>query len=467
MSTDPKTTDADPADGGDLVADALGTDHPSVEPLGKKSFAPWHKTRKHFIRITQWCHHTRRLLRHLALNDRPLRYLGLPGDEMLDLRVLAGVCANQSVRMSVVGFNLLGQDRRMESDLSEAEVKKLGGIDAAAFRIINDPFERIAAVDSVARKVVEDRGPFDVINIDLCDSAFDEGPLTRGSTLDALRELIEIQTAQSGTPFLMFVSSRIGDGAAVDASTQELLFKLVDENLAAPAFEAEFKTRFGIRAWTGPAAGAVPPEALPKFYGLAVGKWLLNLVHQRQWRVQLVAFMAYHVHSSDEVDMLSFGFRFERDLPPILDGSGLTEDRARAQPRPTQISESESARGLVAQSLAMVDVDAYLATNQDIFEKFDAKNRDFLAQARFDRDEYDRWSAETREGDGSLAAFMKKFRGRADALVAAAPGAAAAATSLVGAIVTEALEEVGAVPNGTADVPTTDVDQVEVEKVTT
>lgn len=44
-------------------------------------FKPWHKPRKHFIRVNQWCALIRQLIEDLSMVEGDtLRYLGMPGE---------------------------------------------------------------------------------------------------------------------------------------------------------------------------------------------------------------------------------------------------------------------------------------------------------------------------------------------------------------------------------------------------
>ena len=55
-------------------------------PEEKKEFLPWHRPRKQFVRHYQWCKEIRRMISHTPPADGVLKYLGLPGVDLLDLR---------------------------------------------------------------------------------------------------------------------------------------------------------------------------------------------------------------------------------------------------------------------------------------------------------------------------------------------------------------------------------------------
>src|SRR4051812_13411813 len=79
--------------------------HAVPEPIPLKAFQPWHLPRKQWVRHFQWRECTKRLIDGLQLDDRPLRYLGLPGTELLDLEVLANFCVEKNLRFRYLGLN--------------------------------------------------------------------------------------------------------------------------------------------------------------------------------------------------------------------------------------------------------------------------------------------------------------------------------------------------------------------------
>lgn len=117
--------------GADLVEEALDLQkEPEALAVPEKGFKPWHKPRKHFVRLRQWSDEVKALITDLsrmragALPER-LRYLTLPGDELLDIRVLHDACAEKKVRLRYLGFNTPeGGVRRLESELSQAKVQR-------------------------------------------------------------------------------------------------------------------------------------------------------------------------------------------------------------------------------------------------------------------------------------------------------------------------------------------------------
>ncbi len=71
----------------DLISDVV-PNNLQHEQFPQKEFKPWHRPRKQWIRVKQWKQETLRLVDAITLTDRPLTYLSLPGDDLLDVRVI-------------------------------------------------------------------------------------------------------------------------------------------------------------------------------------------------------------------------------------------------------------------------------------------------------------------------------------------------------------------------------------------
>src|SRR4051794_33064978 len=94
-----------PDEGEELVAEIFGQlDVAPTEPT-RKQFMPWHRPRKQFVRREQWWELVRRLYEGRP-DGAPLRYLGLPGVDLIDLRYLHDrVCNPVGRPLRFLGFN--------------------------------------------------------------------------------------------------------------------------------------------------------------------------------------------------------------------------------------------------------------------------------------------------------------------------------------------------------------------------
>src|SRR5258706_14178098 len=78
----------------------------TLETKARTDFKAWHKPRKHYVRLKQWCEETRKYIKRSdhSFSDE-LRYLGMPGEDLLDIRVLKGVCEKAKINLRYLGFD--------------------------------------------------------------------------------------------------------------------------------------------------------------------------------------------------------------------------------------------------------------------------------------------------------------------------------------------------------------------------
>ncbi len=138
---------------------------------GKKEFQPWHKPRKQYIRTFQWDKEARELIDEIEFRDsRPLSYMGLPGEDMFDIRALSKICLEKDLEIKYLGFNSASDNgRATEQTISENEMIHIPNVHKASKTII-DYIQRVANKDSQAYNTMASMGPFDLINLDLCSS---------------------------------------------------------------------------------------------------------------------------------------------------------------------------------------------------------------------------------------------------------------------------------------------------------
>jgi len=113
---------------------------------------------------------------------KEFRYLGLPGVDLLDLRFFhSRICQPRALEMSFLGFNSEAADgtrAQIELNISLDEVRKLSDVNSRSI-VVRDDFFAVANDTSVAYKRAINGGPYDVINIDLCDGLGGPGSSVR------------------------------------------------------------------------------------------------------------------------------------------------------------------------------------------------------------------------------------------------------------------------------------------------
>lgn len=352
-----------------------------------KEFMPWHKPRKQFVRRKQWS----TLLRHLYRErrpDEPLRYLGLPGTDLIDLRYLyEELCRPEGRPLRFLGFNTAaqpGSSAHIELSISLDEVLRLPNVDPQS-NVMPDDFRRIGDKSSVAWSRARSLGPYDVINIDLCDGLASDPPYSNRPLYDAMALLLALQT-RNPTPWLLLVTTRIGRGE-FDTEAEERLIALFRKNLGdCEGFHEECQQILESDVTSFDTETCSDVDFLNLMI-VAIAKWLAALV--QAYAPSFVELASTHGYKIDPAapceDLVSIALRFE----PLIEASA---DALSPTP-PTSTIECDNAKRILKRSAQRLNVDAILAEAPDLNEELIDETARFLVQARFDETDYRQWLA--------------------------------------------------------------------------
>jgi hypothetical protein len=356
---------------------------------------PWHKPRKQWMRYHQWNKEIESLLARLNLDDRAFRYLSLPGDDLLDFRVVAELCKTKGIRtVRLVGFNALTDSRKSPQRLAFAQ-HEVYSLDIVAENsdVHPDDFNAISDTESVAYKFAKEKGPYDVINLDLCDSF--SGTDQKTSYYRAALNLFNLQAKNRAEPWVFLLTTR-GDRRKVNTADFQMFWSLITANSRkSPTFRDGLETFYtDVPADTvvDPVTHAerLPPPRFEKLFGLCIGKWLLSLIaNSGRWTVRLCDSYWYRTQSSPHPNMLSLSFLFEPFQVDLTDSTGLAgTDR----PAPQPYNEAAQAIGLLEMTNRLVDLDIYLRDDRDAFEESIAKSEVLLGKAGYPITGYRDWA---------------------------------------------------------------------------
>jgi len=391
----PAETDAD-----DFLEDIYGPKKPTFTDAETRKFKPWHKPRKHYIRVKQWCALVQRLIKKLGLKKgETLRYLGMPGEDFLDIRVLHGTCANANVSMRYLGFDSTADfGGEYELNLSRHEVYNLQFIDPMSV-VVKDRVEHVALEKSAARVQLEKHGPFDVINLDLCDSIANPSDKKLNLYFEALATMCDLQVTNRAKPWMLFLTTRASRDQ-IDQGTKNRLLDCILSNIKSNADFAERLSKelnIDQSAIQAEMHGKEPltHAELVNAFGLGVGKWLLKLMMSAspKLHVQLLESYSYRVDSK-EPDMLSLAFWFEPVMEPRVDPTGLTRTQKPKPGASNNATEPELALKLIKSIVDIADIDRLLHDAPDLNEQWIKKSAALLSQARYNIDTYREWSLE-------------------------------------------------------------------------
>ncbi|WP_035613563.1 hypothetical protein [Haloferula sp. BvORR071] len=354
-------------------------------------FKPWHRPRKHYLRLKQWCHEAAKLIDSLGLKDGDeLRYLGLPGEDLLDLWVLRGVCERAKVRLRYLGFD---SSRRSASiNLATHKVNSNDFIHPSSL-ILGDSLQSLLKEGSLGLSRADANAPYDIINLDLCDSVVDQAVPESYPNLEVVRALCDLQRQRRGRPWLLFLTTRVlKDGISEDALKR--MFSCIIENIKSAAdFPETLEKQLGISPGTIENATSVEEFDDEKWMGchtLAFAKWLLIYLVKMQCSVRLLDSYVYNVVKTRK-DMVSLGFLIEPVRLAGSDPSGMTVGLL---PGTVQaIDEAALACAMVSQVSRMSDLDGMMEMEPEIFASFIEKKAKLLETVGYDPDAFRAWAA--------------------------------------------------------------------------
>ena len=372
----------------DDIAAALVYEAP--EPA-KRSFLPWHKPRKQYVRHYQWRAEIDSMLNEAPRPDSTLKYLGLPGTDLLDLRHLhAEVCEPRELGLRFLGFNSAAQPSsasQTEMNISLDEVRRLPRIDTRS-EILGDDFVRLADERSIAWNKAISLGPYDVINLDLCDGFGATAPTAVDNTYyKAVGRLMALQ-ARTPTSWLLLLTTRVGDRHVHPEVLDRLLGKYIENLETCRPFKERSRILFACDDDAGTRAAATGANHLLPLFLSGLCKWLLGLAlgQQPPTTAELRDVIGYRVYGrAQHEDLVSIALRFTPTFQPAVDGTGL------GNPALTVPDECGLSVGVLNRVAVREDADAILREDTALRGRMVDATAELLASARYDSRAYREW----------------------------------------------------------------------------
>jgi hypothetical protein len=362
----------------------------------KKVFMPWHKPRKHWCRFNQWYAGMNWVIDKVGPDELScFNYLGLPGDDLLDLRLFADGCKNKNVQLKYLGFNSVGDkvDSSTELNISESELNMTGVI-VSGSKVITEPLETLSRKESSSfSDVISFRG-FHMINFDLCKSIAKKDASFNGDTyFKALKNLLEQQLNYMRQPWTLYVTTVVSKEAVIDGAMLPLL-EAVKDNYES---HAEFLSCLEERILITPEIVEAAIENISTLseadffdcFSIGFSKWLLKMTMSIQgWSIIMTDSCKYKAGDAvSEPNMLSVGFRFEYVHQDITDPYNVADLIA-----PVSIgTELDFALQMLDQVEELFNLDQFLKNDKSLDEKLISYSADLLEHARYDRNEYLDW----------------------------------------------------------------------------
>ncbi|TDB75211.1 hypothetical protein [Micromonospora sp. KC723] len=372
--------------------DDLGPAYGRPVPFGgiPRQFKPWHRPRKQYVRRKQWVSSFADLLNELCRRDsdrRDASYIGLPGSDLLDVRLFAEECAARALKLRYLGFDRTATGESAESaylNLSRDELSKSGNVHRESL-VMPDEFSQLGDVRSLAYTTAN-RMSFDVVNLDLCGSATNEPAGQDNTIYPALKNVLRVQ-AKREEPWLLLFTATFGKDTQSNhgQSNAENLVRALKERLEECASaEAAAQDIFERGEGSGlPELDECDHDGYSKLLVLAFISWLCSVGRGiRSSRFRVVSVMNYRVNRYLLApNMFSLAIRVTPQEPTVRDAAGLLQE-----PRP--VDECEELTQHARRMSRVVDADEALRSNDALFDAMRAEMADLLADLRYDRQEY-------------------------------------------------------------------------------
>jgi len=361
----------------------------------KKKWKPWHMPRKQWVREKQWVIQISQLIDELNLTDRPLRYLSLPGEDLLDIRVIHGLCERKKVQLHCLGFDdgTYSPDTETELNISKHEVFQ-SPIIYPGSDVKKDDFARISDENSQAYKVAKQNESYDIINLDLCGSF----SRRKGRPYyDALRNLInDIQIKERSQPWLFFLTTRADVAAVNGRDLPHHWINLRNNVQRSDTFKARLDRLLDDRfeQINGNVQQELPRLEHAKFgrlFALCIAKWLLRFMLSGSplWVTEMLDSCWYRVSSAATPNMLSLSFRFHQVTETRQDPTGLT---VAPDPPIEEVDEAALAIDALTKTESLVDIDRLLIENPALNNEMVRESKKLLGSARYPIEEYIPWA---------------------------------------------------------------------------
>lgn len=366
-------------DSEDLVVGVVPDIAPPPMVVREFVAAPWHRPRKHFIRMRQWNHEiTSLVIPELKDGENLLRILGLPSTDFLDLLSMQQMCEEHSLQILYLGYNHSPEGLTPGSPPAVIDVydalNSQRKLDNSSFvhqssKLVPDRFESIVAKKSMARASLREVGQFDVINLDLCGCIV-KGDIDRSRTaIAAIDELLRTQAENRLKPWLLFVTT-FASHSEIDLDACAELIEAIELNAAELTDFSEALTSAGVDlpeikkifSDVGEAEAADPLKFI-SIFSTAFGKWVAKQTKSTvpPAVVSMLPSYCFRHDGKPEPQLISLAYV----INPMPDG-GRTNPTSGERTASHAERYRSNAMRIVRRSFAITDLDALLNNDQPL-----------------------------------------------------------------------------------------------------
>lgn len=383
----PPTDDPDEGDEEEFSVSDLGiSEYKPVAQRPPRKFESWHRPRKQFVRKSQWVGCLEDIYDGRDPADR-VNYLGLPGTDLLDLRVFyEAVCVPQHRMLRFLGFHQginPGSPESVSLEISLQQVKFRELVHESS-KVLHDDINKIGSGDSLAFQEARRTAPYDVINLDFTTGFARDMPKGLDSIYSALNRIMALQRRLD--PWLLLITGQVGRDV-FNPEAADALHELFLDALKCEGFPAACSSYFE----------ATDLELLDidtcsdgdYFYSMAIGFciWIFRLAQaQGANGVNLRAAFYYQVNpDGPRPDIVSMAIRIRPRVVAPPDASGLAAGDEH------HTSECAASLQFARRFTNAVDVDQRLIDNTDLRDELIDESAQLLLEVGYDEEEYRQW----------------------------------------------------------------------------
>ncbi|NMZ81953.1 PP_RS20740 family protein [Pseudomonas mandelii] len=284
-----------------------------AEALLPVTFLPWHKPRKQWVRDKQWWG---QINSHILPNLRGMdtvRYFGLPGDDLLDVRYLQQKLSGSGKSVFILGLlsNQAGWEaaqKQLSKALDSDGIHRDSAVEKLNFDHLENP-------QSLAYQKMAKIGYFDVVNLDFCGNVI--GPQLKSRRLDAIKNLLGYQFQVVPQRWLLFLTTR-SSRATSCLETFNRLAECLDQNLTVDEFWDEFNARFDttpIHANRCLDRPALDGQDFIDVYTIGLFKFIVGLAVKNKFKIKMDSVVKYDIEGEEaSSDMISMCLVFTKVL---------------------------------------------------------------------------------------------------------------------------------------------------------
>jgi hypothetical protein len=371
--TSPAGEEAADFEGGDeIIGGAIPVTPPKPSAIKPDLTAPWHRPAKQYLRREQWNAGLLQLLNRLPKpegeQESVIRYVGLPGQYHLDVLSMGGICNSKRIRLDYLGFRTGGGPNANAVYLEELSILSRSKYFTKRSVTYPDSVENIGRKNTVATIKFDERGPFDIINLDVC------GGILHGDATPLLNTIKYVLTSQTVRqhPWLLYITTAAKCADIVEGVINKF-FSAVGSNFESldrfKEMLASTAAKYGLSVEDSLAKpNELDQGAFLRFFTLAFGKWLLgNLdTNMPPSSISVHSVFCFRNTGRDDPEMLSLAYIIIPIIGGGVDPTGLTGEESGT----TNTGYVEAATALVGASIdGLLDLDEVWDKDPELKER--------------------------------------------------------------------------------------------------